>query len=268
VWAELAARFADPGDDNLTAVRALPTLAGALRRAGRADDAAAAAEQGAAMASRLGTPHARAESLDELARLALTADDLARAEELHHEALAIRRDRHLLTHLADSLDGLARVAAKREEHVEAARLLAASDRARAESGYPRPLVDTEPHAQLEAALRRAIGEAAHGEARREGADLQLHDAITYLTRPRGQRGRPSGQRGRPATGWDSLTPAELQVVALVAEGLTNPQIAQRLFVSRATVKTHLSHVFTRLGLASRAELAALATQHRQLDSRP
>lgn len=57
-------------------------------------------------------------------------------------------------------------------------------------------------------------------------------------------------------GWDSLTPAELRVVVLVAEGLTNTHIAQRLFLSRYTVETHLKHVFVKLDLTSRAALAA------------
>ena len=61
-------------------------------------------------------------------------------------------------------------------------------------------------------------------------------------------------------GWASLTPTELQVVDLVAEGLTNPQIAERLFMGRATVKTHLEHVFTKLGVHTRAELAAQAAR--------
>jgi DNA-binding CsgD family transcriptional regulator len=69
--------------------------------------------------------------------------------------------------------------------------------------------------------------------------------------------------GRPVTGgrgWDSLTDAELRVIGLVTEGLTNPQIASRLFVSAQTVKTHMKNVFRKLGVSSRAELAALATR--------
>ena len=49
------------------------------------------------------------------------------------------------------------------------------------------------------------------------------------------------------------------MVRLVAEGLTNPQIAARLLMSRGTVKTHLSHIFTKLGATNRAQLAAAAT---------
>jgi DNA-binding CsgD family transcriptional regulator len=60
--------------------------------------------------------------------------------------------------------------------------------------------------------------------------------------------------------WASLTPTELDVVRLIAEGFSNPEIGTRLFITRATVKTHLSHVFTKLGVMSRAELAAEATR--------
>jgi DNA-binding CsgD family transcriptional regulator len=73
---------------------------------------------------------------------------------------------------------------------------------------------------------------------------------------------PPGQGGRkrPTTGWNSLTPTELQVVELVARGLTNPEIGQRLFIGRGTVKTHVSHVFAKLNVSSRAELAAAASR--------
>ncbi|MBX3285208.1 MAG: helix-turn-helix transcriptional regulator [Actinobacteria bacterium] len=63
-------------------------------------------------------------------------------------------------------------------------------------------------------------------------------------------------------GWPSLTPTELQVVAAVADGLNNPQIAARLLMSRSTVKTHLAHVYAKLGISSRAELAVIHAAHR------
>jgi DNA-binding CsgD family transcriptional regulator len=69
-----------------------------------------------------------------------------------------------------------------------------------------------------------------------------------------------GARQRPQIGWDSLTPTERTVVELVAEGLTNPQIGERLYVSRRTVQTHLAHVFAKLGISSRAQLATEATR--------
>jgi len=73
----------------------------------------------------------------------------------------------------------------------------------------------------------------------------------------GRRG-PSGARPlRPAVGWPSLTDAEVPVVRLAGQGLTNAQVAARLFLSRYTVETHLKHAFAKLGVESRAELAAL-----------
>jgi DNA-binding CsgD family transcriptional regulator len=67
---------------------------------------------------------------------------------------------------------------------------------------------------------------------------------------------PTARPRRPATGWEALTGAERPVADLVAAGLTNREIADRLFLDRFTVETHLKHVFAKLGVSSRAELAA------------
>jgi DNA-binding CsgD family transcriptional regulator len=69
-----------------------------------------------------------------------------------------------------------------------------------------------------------------------------------------------GTRQRPATGWESLTETELRVAASAAEGLTNRDIARRLFISHHTVATHLAHIFGKLGVGSRVELAAEAAR--------
>ena len=71
----------------------------------------------------------------------------------------------------------------------------------------------------------------------------------------------SGKRGRPQSGWAALTRTELQVVQLAAERLSNPEIAQRLFMSRRTVETHVSHALAKLDVASRKDLIALARHH-------
>ena len=63
---------------------------------------------------------------------------------------------------------------------------------------------------------------------------------------------------RPALGWAALTFAERRVADLVAAGLANREVAERLYLSRYTVETHLKHVYAKLGVSSRAELAALA----------
>jgi DNA-binding CsgD family transcriptional regulator len=102
-----------------------------------------------------------------------------------------------------------------------------------------------------------MGEDIFMDLVREGSQLGLDESVAYATRGRGPRGRAS-------IGWESLTATEREVAALVAEGLTNPQIAQRLFVGRATVKTHVSHIFTKIGVTTRAELAATAARQRDL----
>jgi len=80
-----------------------------------------------------------------------------------------------------------------------------------------------------------------------------------------RRGR-RGPRSRPQFGWPSLTPTEKTIAGLVADGLSNPQIGQRLYISSRTVQTHLAHMFTKLDINSRAQLAAQVTRHP--DSRP
>jgi DNA-binding NarL/FixJ family response regulator len=102
-------------------------------------------------------------------------------------------------------------------------------------------------------IRAALTSDAFAHAWSAGAALEVDEAVAWATRGR-------GERKRPATGWDSLTPVEREVVALVTDGLSNPEIANRLFVSTNTVKTHLSHVFSKLGITSRAELAAEVTR--------
>jgi DNA-binding CsgD family transcriptional regulator/predicted negative regulator of RcsB-dependent stress response len=66
---------------------------------------------------------------------------------------------------------------------------------------------------------------------------------------------------RPDTGWEGLTQAELTVVRLVAEGMTNREVARQLYVSPHTINAHLRHAFSKLDINSRVELARLAIEH-------
>ena len=93
---------------------------------------------------------------------------------------------------------------------------------------------------------------ANAVARRLTARLREHEIRFGAT----------GRRRRPSTGWDSLTPTELQVAELVGHGLTSPQIAARLYLSPRTVQTHISHSLRKLGLSSRVELATTVARHR------
>jgi len=63
-----------------------------------------------------------------------------------------------------------------------------------------------------------------------------------------------------AAGWGALTPTERQVVELATKGLTNPDIGERIFIARGTVKIHLSHIYAKLGVRNRSELVGLAAR--------
>lgn len=76
-----------------------------------------------------------------------------------------------------------------------------------------------------------------------------------------RRGRRGGRK-RPSAGWDALTRTEVFVAGLVAEGLSNLEIAERLFISPRTARTHVSHALLKLGFRSRAELAAEVVRRR------
>jgi DNA-binding NarL/FixJ family response regulator len=89
-----------------------------------------------------------------------------------------------------------------------------------------------------------------------GADWDALRADTRLRRYGIRRQRR--RRQRPATGWDALTPAELRVAYLVADGLANPDVAARLFLSRGTVEVHVSRILAKLGARSRVEIARAA----------
>ncbi len=247
-----AAGSTDRGAATWLAGRALPRLGAALAAAGRHDEAVATLDRAVDVARRLQLPGPLAEAYAVQAELAAAEPDgLTRAVELHHAALTIRVDHGLRAAQPDSLEALARIGAAIQPTPDDVRVLYAAGSARAKTGLPRGTDQQRAYDSTAANLRRALGETAFDRAAAEGARLALDQGVEYARRAR-------GRRGRPATGWSSLTPTELEVVRLVAEGLTNPQIGARLFMSRGTVKTHLSHIFTKLDTANRTELAAAA----------
>lgn len=232
---------------------ALVVLGEVLRALGDPGRALGRAREGLEMAESVGVPSLKASAKELLAWLAIDDGQWAEADGLLHEALALRVEIGVSYWLPQTLDALARVAAGLESHTEAARLLGAADGARARLGLVRSSLHEPAVAEMHAALVVALGAARFAATHDEGAAMTLEEAVGWARRARGSRKRPSG-------GWESLTPTERQVVKLVVEGLTNPRIADRMFISRGTVKVHLEHVFQKLGVHSRSELAALAAR--------
>jgi DNA-binding NarL/FixJ family response regulator len=95
-----------------------------------------------------------------------------------------------------------------------------------------------------------------------GATMDIRRADSRL-RNHGIRRGPRSVRHRPTHGWQALTPSELRIAKLVAEGLSNPDIAARLYVSRGTVQTHVSSILAKLAMTSRIDLIRHAPIDRQ-----
>ena len=182
--------------------------------------------------------------------LALHDDRVLDAGRLVTEAISQEADHVWIELEPDLLEIAAVVASRCDDHERALTLLGAGDSARAATGVHFRYRDQQRW--IDDVRERAatqVGTETAAELVARGASMTTDDALTYAR-------RGSGDRRRPATGWDASTPTELQVVDLVAHGLTNPQIAERLVMSRATVKTHVSHCLTKLGMATRSEIAA------------
>ena len=188
------------------------------------------------------------------ARVAIAQGEPDQAERDAHDALARAAEVEAYLFIPDILECLATLAGQAGSHREAARLIGAANGIRQRMGAVRFKAWDAGYEASVMALRNAMGEADFDSAWAEGAALSTEEAVAYA-----QRGR--GQRKRPTSGWGSLTPTELDVVRLVSEGLSNNDAAARLFVSPRTVQTHLTHVYTKLGLTSRVQLVQEAARH-------
>lgn len=225
----------------------------ALSAAGRRDEAMATAATVLADGVNIDNRWVEGQIRHLLGWCALADGEVRQAEQLAHAALELARRGPYPLDTADALRLLGLVAGTTGDPAAATRLLGAAQAIIDRYGVVDTMFsailgrpDTDP-------LRRALGDEAFATAWAEGAELSLVDAVAYATRAR-------GDRRRPAIGWDSLTPTELTVVSLVVEGLTNKAIAERMYISPGTVKTHLAHIFAKLGVTRRAELAAEAVR--------
>jgi predicted ATPase/DNA-binding CsgD family transcriptional regulator len=108
--------------------------------------------------------------------------------------------------------------------------------------------------EIEAPVVEAIGEATFAQLRAEGAATPPDEGVAWLLRGRGPNVRAS-------VGWDALTLTERHVAVKVAQGLTNKDVADALFVSQNTIKTHLRNIYAKLGIPGRAALATEVARH-------
>ena len=186
-------------------------------------------------------------------RLATAIGDLEAAEALAGHADALAAHSEIPRRLANALMCRGLVAG------DAARLLRAADGYTAAS---RPLLSAQA---LEAAADRFAGASDRDRAREAFTRaLELYSSFGAMSdvarlqakfRGYGIRRGPQAKHRQARSGWDSLTPTEVKVAALVESGLSNPDIAAKLFLSRRTVATHVSHILKKLNVQSRTDIA-------------
>lgn len=215
----------------------------------RHDDARAHLEASRALSTDPRLPHTLGRSLLGLAELAREDEDLEEAWKLAHDSLEVLDDYGDRVGAAAALEMIADLAVALGEPERSLRLLAASQRFHDKTEIARFPLQADRFDRVRNTAQAALDPTAATACWDAGGELSLADAVAYA-----RRGR--GERQRPRIGWASLTPVERDVVRLVAAGHTNAAIGQRLFISVNTVKKHLSHVYTKVDVDGRADLAA------------
>ncbi len=240
--ADLAHRFLRgvPGDNRTDRADGLLVLARAAAAAGSLDEAASALEELRSIARRVDTPplHAAA-ALAEGASLR-ARDDIDRARRRLEDAVDAYDRGGTPLEAALARVELARVSLALGHRQAAIREARSAERALAELG-----------AGAASESARAVREQAEGATSEAGRDV-APDASRDAA--------PAAARGAPPEPAGSLTDREVEVLRLVAEGLSNREVGQRLFISPHTVKRHVANILTKLDLPSRAAASAEAAR--------
>ena len=191
--------------------------------------------------------------LPDAVRLATSIGDLDTAKDLAGHAAALAAESSIPHRQATGL-----YCAGLVDH-DAARLLKAADRYGEAS---RTLLRARA---LEAAAENFVGGGDRNQARAAFTQaVEIYNSLGATAdvarlqarfRAHGIRRGPHTKHRQAQSGWDSLTPTEIKVAALVEKGLTNPEIAARLFLSPRTVATHVSHILKKLDVHSRIDIA-------------
>ena len=191
--------------------------------------------------------------------------DYAAARTHYEESLAIGRVVDDRLNIPFYLEGLADVVAPQGDPVWATRLWGAAEALREAMGTPLPPIYRADYERSVAAVRTQLGEQAFTTAWTEGRTMapeQVFAAQGRMTRsvliP---AERPSIPPMKSAAYPDGLTAREVEVLRLVAQGLTNEQVAKQLVISPRTVNSHLTSIFSKIGVSSRGAATRYAIEH-------
>jgi predicted ATPase/class 3 adenylate cyclase/DNA-binding CsgD family transcriptional regulator len=210
-------------------------------------------EESLAICRGLGDRRTIAKATNFLGDAACGRHDYAAARILYEESLSLSVELGDRWISAISLEGLARMAVATGKPEAAARLLGAADALRDATGATRPAYWRALYEPSLARTRARLGDDAFETARAAGRELTPEQAPAVLGMP----ATASSSADRP----DGLTARELEVLGLVAEGLTDAQVAERLVVSLRTVHAHLRSIYRKLEVRSRSAATRYAVEH-------
>ncbi len=198
-----------------------------------------------------------------LGNVARDQGDYAAARSLYGEGLAAAQEQGGAFHVAVLLDSFASLAAAEGQAARAARLLGAAEAVRTASDVAlAPVYRRDFYGAIIETVRAALDEETLKVAWAAGRAMSLQEAGRYALGDDDERRQA---RAVPAASAASsralLSPREREVVALVAEGLTNRQIAERLVVTERTAAAHVEHILAKLGFSSRTQIGVWAAGH-------
>ncbi len=245
--------FRDLGDSE-GVVWALINLGASAQYSGSLGPARMFLDESLALSNEVGYREGEAWSLDQLGVLALHEGDAGRARQLLRSSLGVHRDLGDRWRAASVLERLAEAYAA-EGHLErAALLLGTADVTREAIGAPVPLCERARRECAVASVRARMGEEKFSRARTAGSVMTLEVAFSRAAEPDTPQDSPQ------EIAQDVLSAREAEVLGLVAEGLTDQEVAQRLYLSPRTVGRHLSSVYRKLGVKSRTAAVRAATE--------
>jgi DNA-binding NarL/FixJ family response regulator len=149
------------------------------------------------------------------------------------------------------------MAAECGQHKRAATLLGSSQRVRDESSLTLLEMFRPQHERTVSIILKAIGQKAFDAAFARGRAMTIDEGVAFAV-----EGTTPPQPDRPAVNIEppgALTERQLEIARLVADGLSNRQIAARLFLSERTVETHITNILNRLGINSRIQISRWIT---------
>ena len=213
-------------------------------------------EQAMALFKEMQQQHGTALSLYALAQVATAGGDHARSQALYEQGVGVARKSGDKRTIPSGLEGLAVAIAAQGNHAWAAHLWGAAETLREAIGAPMPPVECAPYHRAVAAARTQFGEKAFATAWAEGRMM----SPDHVLATQGELSS-SPATASPAPYPDGLTTREVEVLRVVAQGLTNEQVAERLVISPRTVDTHLTLIYSKIGVSSRSAATRYAIEH-------